>query len=412
MVLGATGFESAEYDNDEQKLVDKFYNLMLAAGVLPTDLTQEQAYPFIKGLITIDSARRQNLDMLENAEKCVKKLTMSAPQTSGTQAAMWTIDRDNVTPEEESQPTRNDTHGLKGLTPERNASFQQLLDSNPKMAQQWAVASASRSPEPQDMPVPATAEKNEAKSMQIGPAGMIGYESESRATPSPKASPPGYAAGLSDSIGIFNEVNKDHDLSTPPGLKESSSALARRLELSAVAVEKLQASAKSFGFIQAQDDISLPERDLVMIEQARKSFGMVKPRSECGEVTREAIPPGYATRLRQAAEAQATPAPIATSPDKAARVLDSHGELVPSERSCAEQFLKLTSHLSPEDRLKLVMETSGMSVQQEEGENAEETDRNRLNSAMDRIKEFYMNLEPQHYEFTDAFNEVKTLFRN
>ena len=58
----------------------------------------------------------------------------------------------------------------------------------------------------------------------------------------------------------------------PPGIEieEDSKALARRLELSAIAVEKLQTSAKSFGMVMVIDDISFPEVDLITIDKSRK----------------------------------------------------------------------------------------------------------------------------------------------
>ena len=82
---------------------------------------------------------------------------------------------------------------------------------------------------------------------------------------------------------------------TPPGIEveEASEALAKRHELSAIVVEKLQMSAKSFGTIRFDDDIDFIEKEFVNLEPSGTSFGLATGRQE--EVNK--IPEEYAEQF-------------------------------------------------------------------------------------------------------------------
>ena len=68
MVLGANGFESTANTIDEHTLIQKMYEFMKASGSWEPATTLEQAYPFLKNLLTADSARRQRLDNIDPDE--------------------------------------------------------------------------------------------------------------------------------------------------------------------------------------------------------------------------------------------------------------------------------------------------------------------------------------------------------
>ena len=302
MVLGAIGSDSTAHESDEQTLIEKMFQLMQSGGMLPTHMILEQAYPFLQGLITADSARRQNLNFEE---------TISAPQIASDGLAMWTTNRESVR-HTDLDPAIG---GAQELTPDQKRSVEKVLADNPQMAKDWAEAAAKRT--------------------------------------------------LLTPLGIDTE--------------ESSQALAKRMELSATAAERLQMSAKSFGMIRPDDDISLPEADLLMLEQARKSFGLVIPK-ELGTdnsvmILLGAIPSGYVLgRLPNAMsgiEAQqptcvgkefgthATPSPSAIPSGFALGPSDSVVKPTVAEPSAGEQlqakqFLEATKHLSPEDRSNLI----------------------------------------------------------
>ena len=135
--------------------------------------------------------------------------------------------------------------------------------------------------------------------------------------------------------------------------------------------------------IQPNDGISLPENDLLMIEKARKSFGLI--RIDAGTASPAAVPSG-------------SPRDLA--------VADSE----PVERKYAEQFPEMTKLLSPEDRIEFLVEATGN--QRHDYKEEQENDRQLMNSLSDRAKEVCMVLEPQCNELSDVYGEAKTPMKN
>ena len=151
----------------------------------------------------------------------------------------------------------------------------------------------------------------------------------------------------------------NNPLDTPPGIDlETSDALAKKLELSAVAVEKLQASAKSFGLIKPDDDINMPEEELINLSVSKKSFGMVATPTEDGD-----------------------------------KIVEDHAAL----------FLKKTEHLTPEQRMQLLtnMDSSG-------GGKGQGRSNQQLIRAYDKLHEAQMMLEPILEEVVSAKHEFET----
>lgn len=109
---------------------------------------------------------------------------MIAPKEGNERPAMWIANRESF--EVMQQMQRDEEEGQfieQGPTPDQGDNIQQMLANDLKMVEDWAAASA-----------------------------------------------------------------KKQGLTTPRGIEaDDSKALARRLELSAIAMEKLQMSAKSFG---------------------------------------------------------------------------------------------------------------------------------------------------------------------
>ena len=76
-------------------------------------------------------------------------------------------------------------------------------------------------------------------------------------------------------------------------------------------------------------------------------------------------------------------------------------------RNHAEQFLRMTTHLTPEDRLQLIFQTSGGSMRGAEDDDEEsEKDRSIMNTLTDRTKALHINLEPQYYESTGIYTHI------
>ena len=96
---GANGSQSTE-NTDEQTLIEKMHNFMKSSGSLSPETTLEQAYPYLKQLITVDSARRQHLDSIET-----HAVEFAAPQSANEGPAMWTTNRENA--ETAKQGTKN-----------------------------------------------------------------------------------------------------------------------------------------------------------------------------------------------------------------------------------------------------------------------------------------------------------------
>ena len=196
-------------------------------------------------------------------------------------------------------------------------------------------------------------------------------------TPSPKFIPSGSGSGLSDNVQVLN---------TPPGIPvdENSQALARRLDLSAVAMEKLQLFAKSFGLLRPNDEISLPGADLVTLETTRKFLDMIRAEGPGGsrKVPVDAIPSGNAPTGYQLAESKC------------------------DERKHVEDFMSATGHLTPDERIKLLIDMSGAFNEDINVDPDVENDRNTMITLSDRLKELHMNLELQFYELTDVHRQL------
>ena len=80
---------STESDADLEALIQRMFQLMSANGALPIGMTIEQAYPFLKGMITADSARRQNIpdqsvDASNNEEAKEHNITFTVTSTLGS----------------------------------------------------------------------------------------------------------------------------------------------------------------------------------------------------------------------------------------------------------------------------------------------------------------------------------------
>ena len=196
-------------------------------------------------------------------------------------------------------------------------------------------------------------------------------------------------AGMFEDTSATHEQAGENGIETPPRLRndENSEALARRLELSSVAMEKLQLSSQSFGTIRPSDDISLPETDLITLDKSRKSFGLIKVSEGGHEVARNTIPPGQVLTVH----------PV--TPEQILKAAKSH----------AEQFLQMIAELSPEDRLKLILEPSGTSQQEENQNDEQEAARASINMLIDRAKVFFMNLEPQYRELIEIYGDAKKM---
>ena len=265
---------------DEESLVSRMFDHMSAGGTLPQGIVIDQAYPFLKAMITSNSARRQNVN--EEAQDNIESI-------GGLFALMTALEEDKRADEKE-------------LTLEQEKGIEKMRTENPNIAEELASASAK----------------------------------------------------------------KNQTMMVPPGISidEDSRSLARRLELSSVAIEKLPASTKSFGMIQTNDDITLPEADLVTIGKSRGSFGLIQPKEIDDPKT---------------------------------------------QRDHVEQFLEMTAHLSPEDRMKLLIDTSGKTAHEDSDEEGQEADRDMMNSLSDGLVELWQSLEPLHLELSDIHEEIKMM---
>ena len=140
------------------------------------------------------------------------------------------------------------------------------------------------------------------------------------------------------------KLKHNEGLVTPLGIEvyEDSRSLARRLDLSAVATEKLLNSAKAFSRIRPTDDITLTEQELVTLDKTSRAMAPIHSDiDDCTRVSRGTIPPGSVSRRHSRAE---------SGPDDIGEGTD---------RNSVEQFLRKTSHLSADDRIKLLTEVSG-----------------------------------------------------
>ena len=200
--------------------------------MLPKGTTVEQAYPVVKALIVANSARRQGvpddeflggliaeMEAMSPIDEPYKPSTMIAQHGDGGQSGMWTTSRESADTLHMHTDDKDPeyVHDARELSPEQKKGIEDLLAKDPKMAEDRASASA----------------------------------------------------------------RNQNNLMIPPGIDaETSGALAKRLESSAVAVEKLQMSAKSFGVIKPDDDINLTAKELVNLSASRQSFGMVATPTE------------------------------------------------------------------------------------------------------------------------------------
>lgn len=240
MVLGAQGSRSTAETNDEQTFIEKMYNLMQAGGALPSEVTIEQAYPFPKGIITVDSAKRQNLDNIDELHH-----NMDAQQEIGPAGMVM-----NPTNEKEERLTKSPVV----------FDFEQLeQQEQPTMMTSQDGETLHRTSQGDNIPVDnGLTHDQQTETQQVLTKQRDGRDSAD--VPVPKT-----------------PARQEQHLQTPPGIDvQDSKALARRLELSSLALEKIQLSAKSFGVIRPDNDISLPENELVILDKARKSFGLIQ----------------------------------------------------------------------------------------------------------------------------------------
>ena len=174
MVLGASGYDPRGESTDEGTLIEKIYHLMKSGGVLPHQTTLEQAYPFLKGLIIVDSARRQNLADIDEAEQQASKFT-AALEVASARPAMWTTNRETIDPQHIHANTAGHATPSPSALPPGFA-----LGSSDSMYQEKGDEGIDK---PENKPVPNIAEKNLNKQNEIGPAGMMIEEEREELTP-------------------------------------------------------------------------------------------------------------------------------------------------------------------------------------------------------------------------------------
>ena len=202
---------------------------------------------------------------------------------------------------------------------------------------------------------------NVAPQNDIGPAGMVCTDDDKDDEVEDHAFLIQISPNKADIIIAEENAKRtsDNTPSRPPGIdNEIGEDLAHRLELSAVAVEKLQASAKAFGVIRPSDDINLLEKELINLSASKKSFGMVATPIEDGDKT-----------------------------------VEDH----------AAQFLKQTEHLTPDQRMQLLTNMSSSGNAKGQGQPNQQ-----LIRAYDKFHEVQMMLEPTLDEVVRAKHEFET----
>lgn len=227
-----------ENDIDIETLIQRMFQLMTANGALPSGMTIDEARPYLKGMIIVDSARRQNIHV-ESVE----------------------IPNQDVNQDVEDE-------------------------------------------EPEDHAFP----------IQISPSRADNSTIETK---------------------IEQDVGKTP--TKPPGIDIEG------LDMSALAHEKVQRSAKAFGFIRPIDDITLREDELLNLEKSKKSFGLV---------------------------------------------------MTPEEHAAA--FLKSTQSLSLEERLSILMKATS-----EEGSDIEsrhEAAKQQMDALLTRLRQVKTEIEPLYVE--------------
>ena len=236
-------------DVDVETLIQRMFQFMSANDALPPGMTIDEARPFLKGMITLDSARRQNIHVVN----------VEVPNLDGKQDVEDEELEDHAFPIQIS-PSKVDNS---------------VLEKDGK----------------QDI------EKTPAK---------------------------------------------------PPGIDNDG------LEMSALARDKIQQSAKAFGLIKPVDDITLREEELVNLEKSKKSFGRV---------------------------------------------------MTPEEHAAA--FLKGTQDFTPEERLSILMKATNS--EEKNADDKHEVAKQRMDALLTRLQIVKTEIEPMYVQLIVIEQQIEVV---